>query len=94
MMDHIEVMYQAAANMFGDIHPQGPAGLQERLSRGIGLAQMIAVAIAIIGVIVAGIAMFIGRQRGDGDEATQMAIRIGGGATLIGSAVAIVGFFL
>lgn len=92
-IQHVITLAQAG-DMFGDVHPQAPSGFQERVNRGLGFAQYLGVALAVVGVIVAGISMIIGRQRGDGDEATHMALRIGAGAAMIGSALAIVSFFV
>lgn len=77
-----------------DISPQAPAGIGEKVSTGLNFALYIGIAVAVIGVIIAGATLVLSRREGTSEEATAMALRIGFGAMIMGSAGAIVAAFL
>ncbi|APT84227.1 hypothetical protein [Corynebacterium aquilae] len=83
------------AQMPGEnMSPQAPEAFRSKMDMGLNLAFYIGILVAIIGVIVAGSTMVLSRREGSSEEATAMALRIGFGAMIIGSASAIIGAFL
>ncbi|AHI22053.1 TrbC/VirB2 family protein [Corynebacterium sp. SCR221107] len=77
-----------------NIQPQAPGEFASKFDNILNLAMYIGIAIAIIGVIVAGASMVISRQQGSSEEATSMALRIGIGSMIIGAAGTIVAAML
>ncbi|MBL3940515.1 hypothetical protein FH720_25195, partial [Bacteroides thetaiotaomicron] len=77
-----------------NIQPQAPSEFSQKFDNILNLAMYIGIAIAIIGVIVAGASMVISRQQGSSEEATSMALRIGIGSMIIGAAGTIVAAML
>ena len=77
-----------------NIQPQAPGEFASKFDNILNLAMYIGIAIAIIGVIVAGTSMVISRQQGSSEEATSMALRIGIGSMIIGAAGTIVAAML
>ncbi|MHA2788309.1 hypothetical protein ACXZ66_04040 [Corynebacterium sp. S7] len=73
-----------------NIQPQAPAELSSKFDRLLNLFMYGGIGVAIIGVIIAGGTLVISRSAGTSEEATTMALRIGAGAMVIGSAGAII----
>jgi len=95
VLDSASTVVTFLAQMPGEnIQPQAPAGLGEKFDKGLNLTMYVCIALAIIGVLVAGATMVISRREGSSEEATAMALRIGGGCMLIGGAGALVTAFL
>ena len=76
-----------------NITPQAPSGFGDKINQGLNFAFYI-IAMAIVGVMVAGITMAVSRREGSSEEATAMAMRIGFGVMLLGGATSIVGAFI
>lgn len=95
MLTSLTTQFAVLAQMPGqDIQPQAPADIAAKFDRILNLAMYIGIVFIIIGVIAAGSAMVLSRREGSSEEATAMALRIGIGAMIVGSATAIVGAFL
>lgn len=95
MMDLNSAYFMVVAQMPGqNIQPQAPAEFASKFDRILNLAMYIGIAVAIIGVIVAGASMVISRREGSSEEATGMALRVGIGTMIIGGASAIVAALL
>ncbi|WP_233195605.1 hypothetical protein [Corynebacterium sp. 13CS0277] len=77
-----------------NMSPQAPEAFRAKMDMGLNLAFYIGILIAIIGVIIAGATLALSRREGTSEEATAMALRIGFGAMILGSASAIIGMFL
>ena len=89
------VASQILAQMPGqNMQPQAPAGFGAKIEQGLNFAFYIGIAMAIVGVMVAGITLLMSRREGSSEEATAMAMRIGFGAMILGGAPSIVGAFL
>ena len=65
-----------------NITPQAPSGFGDKINQGLNFAFYIGIAMAIVGVMVAGITMAVSRREGSSEEATAMAMRIGFGVML------------
>ncbi|AKK07402.1 hypothetical protein CMUST_15565 (plasmid) [Corynebacterium mustelae] len=77
-----------------NIQPQAPGEFGAKIERGLNFAFYVGIAIAIVGVIIAGATMVISRREGTSEEATAMALRIGFGAMIMGGATTIISAFL
>lgn len=87
--------YLVLAQMPGqNLQPQAPAEFAGRFDRLLNLVMYVGIAIAVVGVIVAGATLVISRQQGSSEEATAMGLRIGIGTMIIGGAGAIVAALL
>lgn len=77
-----------------NIQPQAPGEFASKFDSLLNFAMYIGIGIAIMGVMVAGAAMVLSRQQGTSEEATSMALRIGIGSMIIGSAGSIIAALL
>lgn len=77
-----------------NMRPEAPGELGGHFDRGLNLAMYVGIVLAVLGVIIAGATMLISRRDGSGEEATSMALRIGIGTMLIGTAGSIVAALL
>lgn len=89
-----EVVHVLADMPGQNLSPQAPGEIGGKVDRGLSIAQYIAFAIAILGVIAMGAMVIISRSRGGMEEATEIALKIIGGVTLISGAVGIVSAFM
>ncbi|PLW00127.1 hypothetical protein BRL53_05180 [Corynebacterium ulcerans] len=76
------------------IRPQAPAELATKFDNILNLAMYVGIVVIILGVLIAGASMAMSRRDGSSEEATAMALRIGIGAMIVGSATSIVAAFL
>lgn len=77
-----------------NIQPQAPSEIASKTDRFLNFFMFVGIAGIIVGVITAGVAMVLSRREGSSEEATALALRVGVGALIVGSASSIVVAFL
>ncbi|WPF66697.1 MULTISPECIES: hypothetical protein [unclassified Corynebacterium] len=86
VMGFVDVVAMPGQN----IRPQAPGEFGAKINNLLNIATWVAIAICIFGVIASGITFLVARNRGMSEEVTEMALRIGGGCLLVGSASGVV----
>lgn len=94
MLENINARILLAQMPGQNITPQAPGEFGAKIERGLNFAFYVGIAIAIVGVIIAGATMVLSRREGTSEEATTLALRIGFGAMIMGGATTIIGAFL
>lgn len=75
-------------------HPKAPGPVRDKIHLLMDLLGWIAGAIAVVGVIVAAISMFVSHHRGGGSEHMTRLGYVAGGIVLMATASSIVGFVM